>query len=47
MPPQERVGRDEGLQVTQRPATEGLGFRGEAATLRIGVKPPPVFLDTD
>ena len=41
MPPQEGVGRDEGLEVPERPATQGLGFRGQAATLRIGEPQSP------
>ena len=42
MPPQEGVGCDEGLEVVQRPAIQGVCIRRQAATLRIGEPHPPL-----
>ena len=41
MPPQEGVRRAERSEVAERPATQGLGFRRQAATLHIGEPQPP------
>ena len=41
MPTQEGVRCDERSEVAERPATHGLGFRCQAATLHIGEPQPP------